>query len=820
MAITSINELKREFAKRAQQIDLQIDCGMDGAFTSEIAVVSEAPGSVEADKKLPLIGFSGKFLFDTLRKSGYTRQSVYITNVIKRQLSFTAGKVNIQGHELDHWIGLLKWELSRLPNLKYVLVCGNYALRALTGEYGITKWRGSVIPFTIFDDKELREYTAICTFNPIVPAERDPKTELPFRMDVARIKKVVEGTYEPYKITHHINPSHTEAMQWIAKMLDEKEAVSFDIETMSSQTACIGLANSANVGMCINFRDANANVYSTSEDKALYNRLQTLFAEPGVRLIAQSANFDMYWLWYKDRIRVRNTWFDTLLAHHTLYPQLPHNLGFLTAQYTTHPYYKDDKDAFREGGDIDAFWRYNVKDACITWEVARREHNELVNQGLDKFFFSHVMRLQRHLVQMTVGGIKIDEALKVRLTEVLGAEVAEMKTAFEDYVSETLHDPEYRPNPNSAPQMKTLFFNKLSLVGRGFSTDKENKDRMLRHPRTGPRAKNILNMHTKYKEEQKFFSTYVDVQIDGDQRMRCEWKQYGVQSAPGRLSSSAVMWGSGTNLQNQPERAYEMFTADSGYGFGYFDLAQAEARVVAWEANIPVWKKQFERARVEGGYDCHRALAADMTGVPYDDIPAYDRDADGKVTQRFVYKRCRHGLNYRMNYPRLAETTGLPIGEAQYAYNIYHQNTPELRIWWAEIEREVRKSKALFNCYGRRLQIIERISEDSLDAIIAFKPQSAIGDHVCQVIYASQEDDRWPMWGKVMVARMALNIHDALITLAPLSKLKTCLAIMKEYAEKPLIIKGEQLIIPADLKQSQPDERGVHRWSNLKTLTL
>jgi len=820
--IKSMNEMRREFAKRAQQMRLDVDCAMDGAFMSELAVVSEAPGAREAETKLPLIGFSGKFLFGALRNAGYPRQSVYITNVIKRQLAFQAGKVNLQRHELDNWIGLLRWELSRLPNLKYVLVCGNYALQALTGEYGITKWRGSVLPFTIYDGdtQQYREYTAICTFNPIVPAERDPKTELPFRMDVARVKKVIDGTYESYDVHHRINPSFNEAVSWIDKMQDEKEPVSFDIETVSSQTACIGFANQAHEGMCINFRDANSNVYSPDEDKALYVRIQKLLADPDVRLVAQNGNFDSYWLWYKDRIRVRRVWFDTLLGHHTLYPQLPHNLGFLTSQYTTHPFYKDDKDEFREGGDIDSFWRYNVKDCAITWEVHRRIHNELVNQGLDKFFFSHVMRIQPHLVQMTVGGIKIDGALKETLTEELGADVAKLRTEFEDFASQLMHDSEYRPNPNSTPQMKDLFFNKLKLVGRGFQVDKANKERMIAHPRTGPQPKELLRMHTNYKGEQKFFSTYVDVDIDPDDYMRCEWKQYGVQNAPGRLSSSQVLWGSGTNLQNQPVRAYEMFVAELGYGFGYFDLSQAEARVVAWEANIPTWKEQFERARITGGYDCHRALASEMFGVPYDEVPINDRDADGSITIRFTAKRCRHGLNYRMNYPRLAETTGLPIGEAQHAYNTYHRITPELRVWWATVEREVRKTKALFNCYGRRLQIIERISDDSLESIVAFKPQSAIGDHVCQVIYRSQEDDRWPMQGKVMAARVALNIHDALIAIAPLSKIKTCLAVMREHAERPLMIQGEQLIIPADLKQSQPDERGIHRWSSLETMYL
>ena len=41
-----------------------------------------------------------------------------------------------------------------------------------------------------------------------------------------------------------------------------------------------------------------------------------------------------------------------------------------------------------------------------------RLHRELKEQNLDEFFFNHVMRLQPHLVRMTVGGVKIDEERK------------------------------------------------------------------------------------------------------------------------------------------------------------------------------------------------------------------------------------------------------------------------------------------------------------------------------------------------------------------------------------------------------------------------
>jgi len=40
-------------------------------------------------------------------------------------------------------------------------------------------------------------------------------------------------------------------------------------------------------------------------------------------------------------------------------------------------------------------------------------------------------------------------------------------------------------------------------------------------------------------------------------------------------------------------------------------------------------------------------------------------------------------------------------------------------------------------------------------------------------------------------------------------------SVMRKHAESPIIIHGEPIIIPADVKQSVPDKKGVHRWSTI-----
>jgi hypothetical protein len=197
---------------------------------------------------------------------------------------------------------------------------------------------------------------------------------------------------------------------------------------------------------------------------------------------------------------------------------------------------------------------------------------------------------------------------------------------------------------------------------------------------------------------------------------------------------------------------------------------------------------------------------------------------------------------------KLAEVTGLPFYEAARAFAIYHRVTPELVPWWDQAEKDFRQRREVFNALGRRFKVIQRIDEEVLASIVAFYPQSTLGDKVVQVWYQSEEDPEWPEQ-----ARICLNIHDALIVQAPPQYIGKALQIMKTYAEQPIMIqdawhnKAEPLIIPAETKISYPvvyEERkdtdkksktfgkkvtkfwpaeegqGQHRWSHLKPVDI
>jgi uracil-DNA glycosylase family 4 len=827
--ILSIAEMNRELEHLVHASGLDFDCGCGGRLTSTIAIVAEAPGEREVQQKTPLIGGSGRYLWDVLRKDRITRNDVYVTNVVKRKLVSAAEgitldekqtKLTLSKDERAQWRHILWEELSRLPDLRFVVALGSYALQALVGYDAITKVRGSVYDVDIAG----RRVRVLATFNP-AHVMREARMEIVFRMDLNKLQKLIKGSFHVPRIEALINPTYREALDFIRYASTLSTPLAYDIETMAGETACVGFAPTNEMGICINFRSQGQNHYTLDQERDIRLALQSLLSSTRTQLVAQNGHYDATWLWFKDRIRVHAHWFDTMLAHHFLYPGLPHDLGFITAQYTDHPYYKDEGKLWREEGDIDSFWEYNVKDCCITRMSAERMEQELIDNKLHATFHNHVMRLQPELVQMTINGVQADERLKSRFADDLGASLDTAREVCQVKARVATGRSDYEFNPRSPAQLNQLFFEDLRLVGRGTSTDKENRDRIRRHPRTPPAARDLIAAIDRYLQEAKFVSTYVGAEPDSDGRWRSAYKQTGVASAPGRLSSSQTAWGTGLNMQTIPTAAKGMFVAQPGWMFSYFDLAQAESRIVAYLADILKWQEQFERARLHPGtYDCHRALAAEMYRIGYEQVPRADHTPEGEHTIRFTAKRCRHGLSYRMAPDKLAAVAGLSSVEAEQAYRLFHVASPEVQLWWDDLVALVRRDRAITTCLGRRWLLLERWDDAALDSIVAFEPQSICGDHCSSVIYKSHNDPDWPP-----SARILMNVHDSNVAIHKPEDGEQVRAIMKKYAEQPLYINSvrnrlrgavalQSCIIPAEFKASVPDTDGVHRLSSLEDI--
>src|SRR5437016_2768083 len=106
-------------------------------------IIAEAPAKNEEEQGISLVGPSGQIVWDML--SPITRDEVYVTNVVKvRCPDNDIKKLPLLGKRIEDFLEELDREIEGIkPNC--ILAFGNIALQYLTGNYGIKKWRGSIL---------------------------------------------------------------------------------------------------------------------------------------------------------------------------------------------------------------------------------------------------------------------------------------------------------------------------------------------------------------------------------------------------------------------------------------------------------------------------------------------------------------------------------------------------------------------------------------------------------------------------------------------------------------------------------------------------
>lgn len=150
---------------------MQLKVPSSGPHDADVMIVGEAPGSEEVKHLTPFIGLSGKELDRMLHQTGYLRTECYVTNVCKyrppgnkiKSFFIKQTKANIiPGPEIEEGIQELGEEIERVKP-KLIIALGETALWALTGNSGITKWRGSEL---LFNNEGPVQANWIC---PLVP---------------------------------------------------------------------------------------------------------------------------------------------------------------------------------------------------------------------------------------------------------------------------------------------------------------------------------------------------------------------------------------------------------------------------------------------------------------------------------------------------------------------------------------------------------------------------------------------------------------------------------------------------------------------------
>lgn len=779
----------------------EMTVGPIGPLDAKIMIVGEAPGREEVVRGEPFVGSSGRLLNEMLRRSDIDRRKCYLTNIMYDKppgndfgYFYDDGKRQEPSQELIAGIKRLKQEI-RDVNPNVVIALGAEPLRALTGERGIGKWRGSVLLW--------EGWKIVATYHP-AGILRMYQWRAVGEFDLRRAKRESGCKEWKTKPKYHftIGPTMDEVMSFFAA---KHGKLSIDIETVGKRVRCIALAWSKSEAICIPFmtlgqygrkhegevlrfngfgEGAFGSYWSFEDEYKILRRLNDLLSDPDVQLIDQNHPFDSTRLLKEFGIVCRNLYIDTLALHHVLYSELPKSLAFLGSIYTNTPYWKG-----HDAGDDESEWEYNCTDAAGTFEVAEVLEGIAREEGMWRFYRDHVQNCMLALTRAQNRGIPI--SVEVREKKIEGME--ETKAKIMVAIAKFRGGKEL--NPSSPKQVKEFLFDEMKMrrttsrkTGKVSTDAKAIQKLVWRYPE----REKLLRAILRYRSCVTVLGNFLNKELRPDGKLGTTYNVSGTVN--GRISSSKNVWGEGINaeqIENSDVR--EVIVAPKGCVLIKTDLSQAEARFVYWDAGI---KRIVERYLDDPKFDIHTWNAAvNIYNIPESEVTKQQRQ-DSKVGV--------HGGNYGLGAKGASEKFGISMDVAKLQMRRYHEGIPEIKeIWWPGIELEVRATRMLTNPLGRRRIFMGRLDEETMRSARAFRPQStASGDLINRAFFITDRTLKG-------IGYPLLPEHDEIVFVVKKTKVHEGVKIIREAYHYPLKFERtkELLEIPVDI------EIGLDWWN-------
>ena len=776
-----------------------------GPCPAKIMIVGEFPGEQEVTRGEPFVGFAGQELSKMLGEAGISRSASFLTNVVRIrppgnsiEAFIAAKKKDITGQHVifrDKFvlpcvrdgIELLKREIEMCrPNL--IIALGNTALWALTGKWGVTSWRGSVMQT---DLPLALDYApkVVPTYPPAAILRQWSWRQIAVQDLRRAAKEAKTAVYSPPDYQFIIRPDYSTVLTILSQLYSQLQVregkLAVDIETRAGHIACIGVAWSSREALCIPLMCAERadGYWPIEQEAAIIFALYQILTHPNCQVIGQNFLYDAQYIWrhwhFLPRLRR-----DTMLAQHVLFSNLPKGLDFLSSMYCEHHlYWKDEGKEWDAKTGEDQLWTYNCKDAVITFEV-----DDAQQAAIDTMKLREVHDFQQELfwpvLETMNRGLRVDTARRAGFAFTLQEEIAKREQWVTDVVGMPL-------NIKSPVQMKELFYDSLGQkpvldrkTGNVTCNDEALRTLAEREPILLPLVKKVSELRSLGV----FLSTFVAAPLDVDGRMRCSFNIAGTETY--RFSSSKNAFGSGLNLQNIPKggdsadlelpNVRSLFIPDPGMTFFDIDLSSADLRIVVWEADEPEFK-----AMLKEGLDPYTEIAKEF----YHDPSITKRDP-----RRQTFKSFAHGTNYLGTAKGLAERLGLGVHEAEQTQKWYFGRFPKIKRWQDDLKDQVYKRRMVQNVFGYRCYFFDRIEGTIFNQAAAWIPQSTVA---CLINRAYVK-----IYNELKDVQILLQVHDSLAGQFPAHLGDWMVRQIVAAAEIPLPYDGDPLTIPVGVKTS------------------
>ncbi len=486
---------------------------------------------------------------------------------------------------------------------------------------------------------------------------------------------------------------------WLER-LQAAELFAFDTETTSlnyMQARIVGVSFAVEAGEAAYVPVAHDDPVGGEQlDRDwVLEQLRPLLEDPHKAKLGQNLKYDRNVL-LNDGITLRGMAFDTMLESYVLDSTASrHDMDSLALKYLgrkTISYEdvagKGAKQVSFDQVSIATAGPYAAEDADITLRLHHVLWPKLTAEAkLTALFRDIEMPLIPVLSDMERTGVLVDAGMLARQSEELATRMAEIEQEAHDAAGEPF-------NLASPKQIQAILFDKLGLPvrkktpkGAPSTAEEVLAELALDYP--------LPRLILDYRSLSKLKSTYTDKlpkRIDPDTgRVHSSYHQ--AVASTGRLSSSDP------NLQNIPVRTAEgrrirqAFIAPKGHKILAADYSQIELRIMAHLSGDEGLLRAFAQ-----GEDIHRATAAEVFGVPLEEVTG---------EQRRSAKAINFGLIYGMSAFGLARQLGIPRTAAQDYVDLYFERYPGVKAFMDSTRESARELGYVETVFGRRLYLPE-----------------------------------------------------------------------------------------------------------------
>lgn len=549
-----------------------------------------------------------------------------------------------------------------------------------------------------------------------------------------------------------------EALNRWAQILREAGEFAFDTETDSLDNLSARL-----VGMSFAAKAGHAayvpigHDYLDAPDQLLTEQvlrvMKPILEDEKIRKIGQNLKFDRG-IMENYGVELRGIAFDTMLESYVLNSVAGrHDMDSLADRhlnYKTTTFEdiagKGKKQLTFNQIPVEEAANYAAEDADITLLLHQALYPQLeAEKSLLHVYQDIEMPLVPVLSRMERTGVLID-------ANVLAAQSAELTARLDELEKQAFAIAGEEFNLSSPKQLQTILFEKLNLPvvkktpGGAPSTNEEVLEELADNhelPRVILEHRSLSKLKTTYTDK-------LPLMVDPKTR-RVHTSYHQAVTATGRLSSRDP------NLQNIPVRTDEgrrirqAFIARDGYCIMAADYSQIELRIMAHLSQDKGLLKAFAE-----GKDIHRATAAEVFGVPLDEVTA---------DQRRSAKAINFGLIYGMSAFGLARQLGIPRGEAQRYMDLYFERYPGVLEYMARTREHAAEKGYVETLEGRRLWLPEINSRNGMRRKAAEREainapmQGTAADIIKKAMIAV---DDW-LQKENIDALMIMQVHDELV---------------------------------------------------------